>query len=99
MIWKGPLKVMWSNSPAMNRDIYSSEPLQPDLGCLPKDRASTTSLGNLCQCLTTLIVQNFFLISSLNLSRSSLKPSSLAQSQWTLLRGLSPSFLQLPCRF
>ena len=28
---------------------------------------STASLGNLCQCLTTLTVQNFFLISNLNL--------------------------------
>ena len=31
-----------------------------------RDGASTTSLGNLCQCLTTLIVKIFFLISSLN---------------------------------
>ena len=32
-----------------------------------RDRASTTSLGNLFQCLTTLIIKNFFLTSSLNL--------------------------------
>ena len=32
-----------------------------------RDGASTTSLGNLCQYLTTLIVKIFFLISSLNI--------------------------------
>jgi len=33
---------------------------------VPRGRVSTTSLGNLCQCFTTLVVKNFFLISSLN---------------------------------
>ena len=37
-----------------------------------RDGASTTSLGNLCQCLTTLTVKNIFLISSPNLTPSSL---------------------------
>jgi len=32
-----------------------------------RDGASTTSLGNLCHCLTIFTVKNFFLISSLNL--------------------------------
>ena len=32
-----------------------------------KDGASTTSLGNLCQCLTTSTVKKFFFISTLNL--------------------------------
>jgi len=32
-----------------------------------REGAATASLGNLCQCLTTLIVKNFFLISNLNL--------------------------------
>ena len=36
--WKGPLKAIWFNSPAMSRDTYSwikcSEPLRPDLECL-----------------------------------------------------------------
>ena len=31
-----------------------------------RDGASTTTLGNLCQCLTTLIVKNFFLVCNLN---------------------------------
>jgi len=38
------------------------------------DGASTTSLGNLCQGFTTLIVKNLFLTSSLNLPSLSLKP-------------------------
>ena len=36
--WKGPVKAIWSNPPAMNRDTQSSisvqSPIQPDLGCL-----------------------------------------------------------------
>lgn len=38
---------------------------------------STSSLGNLYQCLTTLIVENFFLIPNLKLPYCSLKPSPL----------------------
>jgi len=49
-----------------------------------RERATTASLGNLGQGLTTLIIQNFFLISYLNLPSFSLKPS---------LRVLSPHAL------
>ena len=35
-----------------------------------RDGSSTTSLGNLFQCVTTLCVKNFFLISNLNLPLS-----------------------------
>ncbi|KAK4832092.1 hypothetical protein QYF61_020707 [Mycteria americana] len=42
-----------------------------------RDGAATTSLGNLFQGLTTLIVKNFFLISNLNLPSCSLKPLPL----------------------
>ncbi|KAK4829612.1 hypothetical protein QYF61_005739 [Mycteria americana] len=65
-----------------------------------KDGASTTSLGNLFQCLTTLIGKNFFLISNLNLPSFSLKPLPLALSLHALvLEGcnkisLEPSHLQ-----
>ena len=46
---------------------------------ISKGGASTTSLGNLCQCFTTLIVKNFFLISYLNLLyRKSPSPSFLS---------------------
>ncbi|KAK4832076.1 hypothetical protein QYF61_020632 [Mycteria americana] len=51
-----------------------------------RDGASTTSLGNLFQCFTTLIVKNFFLISSLNLPSFSLKPLPLVLSQQVLLK-------------
>ena len=47
MSWKGHLKVIQSNSPAMNRDTYSSERLLRALSSLTlnvsKDGASTTS--------------------------------------------------------
>ena len=39
-----------------------------------RDGASTTSFGNLFQCVTTLRVKNFLLISNLNLPYLSLKP-------------------------
>ncbi|KAK4828156.1 LOW QUALITY PROTEIN: hypothetical protein QYF61_024071, partial [Mycteria americana] len=54
--------------------------------------ASTTSLGNLFQCFTTLIVKNVFLISTLNLPSFSLKPLPLVLSQQALLKSLLPSF-------
>lgn len=40
---------------------------------ISRDRASTTSLINLCQCLTILNLGNFFLISSPNLHSLHLK--------------------------
>ena len=53
-----------------------STPVLKDL-CVFKDlcmdRATTTSVGKLCQCFTTLIVKNFFLISNLNFPPFSLK--------------------------
>jgi len=42
---------------------------------VPRDGASTTSLGSLGQGLTSLGVENFFLVSNLNLHSLSLKPS------------------------
>ena len=44
--------------------------VHPDLDCL---QLSTTSLGNMFQCLTTLIVKSFFLIYNVNLPSFSLK--------------------------
>ena len=46
-----------------------------------RDGASATSLGNLCQCLTTLIVKYFFHISNLHLLSFSLKPFPLVLSE------------------
>lgn len=56
-----------------------------------RDMAFTTSLGDLCQCLTNLIVKNF--ISNLNLPCFSLNPFCLFLSQRILLKSLSPSFV------
>jgi len=48
--WKAPLKAIWSHSPALNRNTYSSircsEHMQPDVGCL-QGRGTFTSPGNL----------------------------------------------------
>ena len=63
-----------------------------------RDGTSSTSLCNLFQCSTTLIIKNFFLISSRNLPSHSLKPFPLVLSQQTLLKSLSSSFLQPPLR-
>ena len=64
------MRVIWSNSPAMDRDTYSYIRLLRALSSLTlsvsRDGASTTSVGNLCQRLTILTVKYFFLISSLN---------------------------------
>jgi len=74
--WKEPLQIIWLHLPALNRDTHSSisahSPIQPDLECL-QGWSTTTSLGNLCQCFTTLTANNFFLISNLNLPSCSLK--------------------------
>ena len=51
-----------------------------------RDRASTTSLGNLCQCLTALIVRHIFLTFNLNLPSFGLKLFLLVTSQQTLLK-------------
>ena len=45
-----------------------------------REGAATASLGSLCQCLTTLMVKNFFLISHLNLPSFSLEPFPLVLS-------------------
>ena len=57
------------------------------------------SLGNLCQCLTTLMVKNVFLISNLNLPSCSLEPFPLVLSLHTLVKSPSPSFLWAPFRY
>jgi len=44
-------------------DHVAQSPVQPDLRPFSRHGASTTSLGNLCQCVTTLIINNFFLLS------------------------------------
>jgi len=58
--------------------------------------ASTTSPGNLSQCLTILTKKDFSLISNLNLLSSSLKPFPLVLSPQILLKILFPSFFSIP---
>lgn len=53
---------------------------------------STAAADHLCQCLTTLIVQNLILTSSLNLPCFRLKPSPVVLAQQTLLKSLSLCF-------
>lgn len=61
----------------MNKNIYSSIGLLRVWSSLSlsvsRNRATTTSLGNLCQFLTTLTVGDFSLVPNLNLSYFSLK--------------------------
>ena len=78
----------------MSGDTHSSISAQSPSSLtlqVSKNRASTTSLGNLCQCFTTLTVKRFCLMSSLNLSSFSLKLFPLVLSQQMLLRSL-PSY-------
>ena len=89
--------------PAMSRDVFNwvrllRAPSNLTLNVL-RDGASTTSLGNLCQCFTTCIVKNFFLTPILNLPSFSLETSPLFLSQQALLKSLSPSFLQTPFKY
>jgi len=78
----------------MGRDIFNKIRLPRALSYLTLNvsgyGASTTSLGNLFQCLTSFIVKNVFLISSLYLPSFSLKKLPLVLSQLALLKSLSP---------
>jgi len=61
--WRGPLKAVCptpcteQGHPQLHQ---CSEPIQPDLGCL-QGWGTTASLGYMCQCLTTLSLESFFL--------------------------------------
>ena len=61
-----------------------------------RDGASTASLGNLFQCVSTLWLKNFLLISHLNLPCLSLRPFSLVLSLSTLVNSHLPSIY---CQF
>jgi len=62
------------SSELLNRDISNYTRLRRALSNLilntSREWASTTSPSKLCQCFTTLVVKNFFLMSSLNLTLS-----------------------------
>jgi len=62
--WKGPLKAIQSNHPAVSRDIYHSVRLLRAPSSLTlnvsRDGAPATSLSNPCQGFTTFSVKYFF---------------------------------------
>jgi len=84
MVWVGrDLKDhLVPTPPAMSRDIFHQTRVlrAPSNLALSTARegAATVSLGNLCQCFTTLMGKNFFLISHLNLPSFSLEPFPLS---------------------
>jgi len=56
--WKGHLAVIYSNPPAVSRDIFNyTRWLRTLYNLAFMDGVSTTSLGNLFQCFTTLMVK------------------------------------------
>ena len=99
---EGPLRSPSSN-PAIGRDTSFQTRLLTVPSSLAlnvyREGASTASLGNLLQCLTTLTVKNFFLISSLNWPSSSLKPFPLILFLCVLLKSPSPGFLWAHFRY
>ncbi|KAK4815950.1 hypothetical protein QYF61_010444 [Mycteria americana] len=78
-----------------DREEVAHSPIQPDLECF-QGWGLHYPLGNLFQCLTTLIVKNFFLKSSLNLPSLSLKPLLLVLSQQALLKILEGCYKVSP---
>jgi len=72
-------------------DQVAQSPIQPALEHV-REGAATASPGNLFQCFTTLTVQNFFLMSNLNLSSCSLKPLPLMLSLQALVKSLYLSY-------
>jgi len=89
---------------SVNKDIYSwitllKAQIRLTLN-VSKDGVSTTSISNLLQCLTNLIIKNIFLIFKLNLTSCSLKtfPLALSQKDPAKVR-LYPSFLYDPFTF
>jgi len=89
--WKRHLKAIWSHR-GTHSSIRCSEPHPASTLGVCREVASTTSLVKTCQCLTTLIIKDFFLISGLNIPSFSLKPFLLVLSQQTPLKSLSLSY-------
>lgn len=90
--WKGPLKMISFNPHGVDRDNFhyirelkaaSSLALNTS-----RDGPSTTSQGNLFQCLTNLIVKDLFLLSNLNFPPFSLKALPLVLSLQALAKSL-----------
>ena len=95
--WKQLFKTFQSDLPAMVRYIFQQMRLPKASSSLTLntsgDGTSTSSLGNLFQCLTTLIDQIQGINSSLNLPSFCLKLLRLVLSLRALVKCLSLSFL------
>ena len=87
--------------PCSSRATYSRLPrtMSRRLLNLPKDGDSTTSLGNLCQCLVTLTAKKCLLMFRANLLCFSLCPLPLVLSLGTTEESLTPSSLHPPSRY
>ena len=100
--WKGPLRSSSCSTPATGRDTSLQTRFLKSTSSLslnvPRERAFH-SLGSLFRCLTTLTVKSFFLISSLNLPSSSLKPFLFVLSLHALINSPTPAFLQAFFRY
>ena len=101
ILWvEGNFRGQLAQPPAVSGDIFNQTRLLRAPSSLAlnvsRDGASTTSLGNLSQCFTTLTVKNFSLTSSLNLPSLSLKPLLLVLPQQALLKKIFPIFLICP---
>ena len=99
----GPWRSPSSSLPSRGRDIFHQTRLLKATSNLalstPREGASTTSLGQLFQCLTALIGKNFFLISNLNLHSFSSKPLPLALSRHALVKSPSPAFSHVTFKY
>jgi len=89
----------WAGTPATRPGCSKPHPTWPQTSLTSREGESATSLGILVQCLTTLTVKNFFLISDLNLPSFSFKLLPLVLSLHTLVKSPSPAFLQSPFRY
>jgi len=89
--WKGPYRPSSSNPPATTRLLQAPSNLGLNM---TREGAATASLGNLRQGLTTLTVNNVFLILNRNLQSFSFKPSPLVLSLQALVKSPSPALLQ-----
>jgi len=89
-----------SNPPAMGRDTFHWTRLLRAPSNLAlntaREGASTASLGNLFQCLTTLRIKNLFLRTNRTLPFFSLKRLPLVLSLHVLVNSPSPAFLLAP---
>ena len=79
-------------------DQAAQSHIQPGLECL-QGWGIHSLLGQPVQCVTTLCVKNFLLISNLNLPPLSLKPLPLVLSLSILVNSCSPSYLYTPFKY